>query len=154
MVATRKTAQLLMLRLGIDGVEFGKRKVFLKYYHSEYLAELFKTQYRRIVLVQSAARRYLARRRTERERCARAARVMLKVGEAVKKFFRPFFLLQVRQAVKKWSSFRRVVKVLPNSQEAVAEVHNCRSILLFPLTSFLRCTCNAGNLLRQKSNDT
>ena len=80
-VATRKTAQLLMLRLGIDGVEFGKRKVFLKYYHSEYLAELFKTQYRRIVLVQSAARRYLARRRTEREKCARAARVMLKVGQ-------------------------------------------------------------------------
>ena len=90
-VATRKTAQLLMLRLGIDGVEFGKRKVFLKYYHSEYLAELFKTQYRRIVLVQSAARRYLARRRTERERCARAARVMLKVGEAVKKFFPTLF---------------------------------------------------------------
>ena len=110
-VATRKTAQLLMLRLGIDGVEFGKRKVFLKYYHSEYLAELFKTQYRRIVLVQSAARRYLARRRTEREKCARAARVMLKV----------------RHAVRKWSSFRRVVKggvkVLPNSQEAQAEVH-------------------------------
>ena len=110
-VATRKTAQLLMLRLGIDGVEFGKRKVFLKYYHSEYLTELFKTQYRRIVLVQSAARRYLARRRTEREKCARAARVMLKV----------------RQAVKRRSSFRRVVKsgvkVLPNSQEAQAEVH-------------------------------
>ena len=30
----------------------------------------------------------------------------------------------------------------------------CRSILWFLFTSFLRCTCNAGNLLRQKSNDT
>ena len=47
----------------------------------------------------------------------------------MKKFFRPFFLPKVRQAVRKWSSFRRVVKVLPNSQVAVAEVHNCRSIL-------------------------
>ena len=70
----------------------------------------------------------------------------------MKKFFRPFFLPKVRQAVRKWSSFRRVVKVLPNSQEALVEVHNAD--LFYDFTSFLRCTCNAGNLLRQKSNDT
>ena len=58
----------------------------------------------------------------------------------------------MRQAVRKWSSFRRVVKVLPNSQEALAEVQIYLMSSFF--TSFLRCTCNAGNLLRQKSNDT
>ena len=62
----------------------------------------------------------------------------------------------MRQAVRKWSSFRRVVKVLPNSQEAVAEVQITAADLFyyFLLLLFLRCTCNAGNLLRQKSNDT
>ena len=32
-IASKEHAQLLMLRLSIDGFECGKRKIFLKYYH-------------------------------------------------------------------------------------------------------------------------
>ena len=51
-VACKKDAQLLMIRLGIDGFYCGKRKIFLKYYHIEYLAKFYDQQYKKIVTVQ------------------------------------------------------------------------------------------------------
>ena len=55
-VASKNDAQLLMMRLGIDGFYCGKRKIFLKYYHMEYLSRFYDDQYNKIVTVQSAAR--------------------------------------------------------------------------------------------------
>ena len=40
MVASRADAELLLVRLGIDGFHCGKRKVFLKYYHLDFLTQV------------------------------------------------------------------------------------------------------------------
>ena len=89
MVASKADAELLLVRLGIDGFHCGKRKVFLKYYHLDfltqviypqsthiytistqclYLPQFYADQYSKIVRVQAAARRFLARLRAQRER--------------------------------------------------------------------------------------
>ena len=39
-VASRTDAELLLVRLGIDGFHCGKRKVFLKYYHLDFLTQV------------------------------------------------------------------------------------------------------------------
>ena len=76
-VATKEMVQLLMIRLGVDGFHCGKRKIFLKYFHVDFLSRTYSQQYKRIVTVQSAARRYLARIRAEREKCSRLAATLL-----------------------------------------------------------------------------
>ena len=55
-VASKNDAQLLLMRLGIDGFFCGKRKIFLKYYHMDYLSRFYNDQYNKIVTVQAAAR--------------------------------------------------------------------------------------------------
>ena len=76
-MATKEMVQLLMVRLGVDGFHCGKRKIFLKYFHVDFLSRTYSEQYKRIVTVQSAARRYLARIRAEREKCSRLAATLL-----------------------------------------------------------------------------
>lgn len=44
--ATRESSRLLLVRLHMDGWALGKTKVFLKYYHVEYLAKLYEEQVR------------------------------------------------------------------------------------------------------------
>ena len=95
-VASKADAELLLVRLGIDGFHCGKRKVFLKYYHLDFLTQViylhiatqyiatqylhnvypqfYTDQYSKIVRVQAAARRYLARLRAQRERWHTARR--------------------------------------------------------------------------------
>lgn len=51
-VATRENCQLLLLRLKMDGYALGKTKVFLKYFHLEYLSKLYEKQIRKIIRVQ------------------------------------------------------------------------------------------------------
>ncbi|KAF4520317.1 hypothetical protein B566_EDAN004377 [Ephemera danica] len=43
-VANRDTCRLLLVRLKMDGWALGKTKVFLKYYHVEYLSKLYEDQ--------------------------------------------------------------------------------------------------------------
>ena len=103
-VATKKTAQLLMLRLGIDGFFCGKRKIFLKYYHMEFLSDLYDKQYKRIVTVQAAARRYLAIKKAEREKCSKVAKT---------------FML-TRKAGFKWKSYKSAAnKIAAKSMQKV-----------------------------------
>ena len=85
-VATKNTVQLLMIRLGIDGFYCGKRKIFLKYYHVDFLSKTYNEQYRRIVTVQSAARRYLAKIRAEREKCSRLANSLLVTKKIIRRW--------------------------------------------------------------------
>lgn len=66
-VPTRETTQTLLLRLNMDGWALGKTKVFLKYYHIEFLARIYDQQLRKIVKVQSFVRRWLAKRTYRRE---------------------------------------------------------------------------------------
>lgn len=67
-VATRESCKILLTRLKIDGYALGKSKVFLKYYHIEYLAKLYEEKIKKIVLVQSYARRWLAKSRVKKLR--------------------------------------------------------------------------------------
>ena len=90
-VASRKDAQLLMIRLGIDGFYCGKKKIFLKYYHVDFLSKFYDEQYKRIVTVQAAARRYLAKIKAEREKCSKLAKTM----------FHP------KRILKKWRQYKR-----------------------------------------------
>ena len=46
MTATADCCRLLLLRLSMDGWAVGRTKVFLKYYHVEYLAKLYDKQVR------------------------------------------------------------------------------------------------------------
>lgn len=41
-VASRESCRLLLVRLKMDGWALGKSKVFLKYYHIEYLSKLYE----------------------------------------------------------------------------------------------------------------
>jgi len=43
-VASRDNCRLLLVRLKMDGWALGKTKVFLKYYHVEYLSKLYEDQ--------------------------------------------------------------------------------------------------------------
>lgn len=60
-VANRDSCRLLLVRLKLDGWALGKSKVFLKYYHVEFLTKLYEDQIRKIILVQSFVRRWLAK---------------------------------------------------------------------------------------------
>lgn len=60
-VANRETCRLLLVRLKMDGWALGKSKVFLKYYHVEFLSKLYEDQVKKIVMVQSFVRRWLAK---------------------------------------------------------------------------------------------
>lgn len=60
-VANRESCRLLLVRLKMDGWALGKSKVFLKYYHVEFLSKLYESQIKKIVLVQSFVRRWLAK---------------------------------------------------------------------------------------------
>jgi hypothetical protein len=44
----------------MDGYALGKTKVFLKYYHIEFMAKQYERQIRKIIRVQAVVRRWLA----------------------------------------------------------------------------------------------
>ncbi|KAK0087267.1 hypothetical protein PV325_001365 [Microctonus aethiopoides] len=60
-VANRDNCRLLLVRLKMDGWALGKTKVFLKYYHVEFLSKLYEEQLRKIIMVQAFVRRWLAK---------------------------------------------------------------------------------------------
>ena len=66
-VADRETCQKFLVRLKLDGWAVGKTKVFLKYYHVEYLSKIYEQQVKRIVMVQSCVRRWLAKIKLEKQ---------------------------------------------------------------------------------------
>lgn len=59
-MASRENCRQLLIRLKMDGWALGKSKVFLKYYHVEFLAKQYEEHLRKIILVQSCIRRWLA----------------------------------------------------------------------------------------------
>jgi myosin III len=67
-IANRESCRLLLVRLKIDGWALGKSKAFLKYYHIEYLSKLYEEQVKKIILVQSYVRRWLAKSRVNKIR--------------------------------------------------------------------------------------
>ncbi|XP_050079971.1 myosin-IIIb-like isoform X2 [Anopheles maculipalpis] len=67
-VSNRESCRLLLVRLKMDGWALGKSKVFLKYYHVEYLSKLYEEHVRKIILVQACVRRWLAKAQYKREK--------------------------------------------------------------------------------------
>ncbi|CAL4059864.1 unnamed protein product, partial [Meganyctiphanes norvegica] len=66
--ASKENCRLLLIRLKMDGWALGKTKVFLKYYHVEYLAKVYEKQIRRVIQVQSCVRRWLAKIKVDKEK--------------------------------------------------------------------------------------
>uniref|UniRef100_A0A8D8XJS4 non-specific serine/threonine protein kinase n=1 Tax=Cacopsylla melanoneura TaxID=428564 RepID=A0A8D8XJS4_9HEMI len=73
---TRENCKILLTRLNMDGYAIGKNKVFLKYYHVEYLTKLYEDTMRKIILVQSCVRRWLAKSKYKRIRWEIASSVV------------------------------------------------------------------------------
>lgn len=69
----REQCRILLMRLKLDGWALGKSKVFLKYYHVEFLSKMFEEQSRKVILVQACVRRWLARVRYGRTRSTASA---------------------------------------------------------------------------------
>lgn len=67
-IANRDNCRLLLLRLKMDGWALGKTKVFLKYYHVEFLSKLYEEQLRKIIIVQACVRRWLAKMKFKKQK--------------------------------------------------------------------------------------
>ncbi|XP_014247275.1 myosin-IIIb-like [Cimex lectularius] len=65
---TKDHCRLLLLRLKMNGWAVGKTKVFLKYFHVEYLTKLYEDKIRKIIIIQSCIRGWLARQRCHKLR--------------------------------------------------------------------------------------
>jgi len=52
----------------MDGWALGKTKVFLKYYHVEFLSKLYEEQLRKIIIVQACVRRWLAKMKFNKQK--------------------------------------------------------------------------------------
>ncbi|RWS27882.1 myosin-IIIb-like protein [Leptotrombidium deliense] len=107
-VANRDTCRLLLVRLNLDGWAIGKSKVFLRYYHVEYLSRLHEEQIEKIVCVQAFARRWLACRRAEKERWRVARQVLL-----------------TQKYAKNWLSKGRVSAQKYNLNSQLSKAENC-----------------------------
>lgn len=67
-LATKENCRLLLIRLKMDEWALGKTKVFLKYYHVEYLSKLYEKHMRSIVVIQAYVRGWLSRIRYKRRK--------------------------------------------------------------------------------------
>ncbi|XP_068982765.1 myosin-IIIb-like isoform X2 [Bombus flavifrons] len=67
-VANRDNCRLFLIRLKMDGWALGRTKVFLKYYHVEFLSKMYEEQLKKIIMVQSCVRRWLARIRFKKQK--------------------------------------------------------------------------------------
>lgn len=60
----------------MDGWALGRTKVFLKYYHVEFLSKQYEEQLKKIVMVQACIRRWLAKIHFKREKWQLAVSVV------------------------------------------------------------------------------
>ncbi|KAK9300084.1 hypothetical protein QLX08_007125 [Tetragonisca angustula] len=67
-MANRDNCRLLLIRLKMDGWALGRTKVFLKYYHVEFLSKMYEEQLKKIIMVQACVRRWLARIRFKKQK--------------------------------------------------------------------------------------
>ncbi|XP_017761248.1 PREDICTED: myosin-IIIb-like isoform X2 [Eufriesea mexicana] len=67
-IANRDNCRLLLIRLKMDGWALGRTKVFLKYYHVEFLSKMYEEQLKKIIMVQACIRRWLAKIRFKKQK--------------------------------------------------------------------------------------
>lgn len=60
---TKDNCRLLLVRLKLEDYKIGKSKVFLKYFHEEYLSRSYENKVKKVVKIQSIIRSYLIKRR-------------------------------------------------------------------------------------------
>lgn len=75
-MANRDNCRLLLIRLKMDGWALGKTKVFLKYYHVEFLSKLYEEHVKKIVLIQACIRRWLAKTNYKKQKWQLACSVV------------------------------------------------------------------------------
>ncbi|XP_034945837.1 myosin-IIIb-like [Chelonus insularis] len=108
-VANRDNCRLLLVRLKMDGWALGKTKVFLKYYHVEFLSKLYEEQIKMIIMVQACVRRWLAKIHYRKEKWRVACSVVT-----------------LQRHIRGWLARRRTILQLTNKERvgtpiAVAE---------------------------------
>ena len=81
MPATKETCADILQKLGLRNWKIGKTKLFLKYYHAEQLTRLYEEINHKIIIIQCAVRRWLARRAYLQQKMVlnRAAMIIQKV---------------------------------------------------------------------------
>ncbi|KAJ8954445.1 hypothetical protein NQ318_011121 [Aromia moschata] len=64
---TKDNCRLLMVRLKMEGWALGKSRIFLKYYHEEYLSRLYETHVKKIIKIQTILRGFIAKCRVTKK---------------------------------------------------------------------------------------
>ena len=59
---TKETCMDILNRVGLKNWKVGKSKIFLKYYHAEQLTRMYEEINQKVILIQCAVRRWLARK--------------------------------------------------------------------------------------------
>ncbi|CAL7948662.1 unnamed protein product [Xylocopa violacea] len=99
-VANRDNCRLLLVRLKMDGWALGRSKVFLKYYHVEFLSKLYEEQLKKIIMVQSCVRRWLARIRYKKQKWQFAVSVVT-----------------LQRHIRGWLSRKHFIEMMKKKQE-------------------------------------
>ena len=104
-MANRDNCRLLLVRLKMDGWALGRTKVFLKYYHVEFLSKQYEEQLKKIVMVQACVRRWLAKIRFKREKWQVAVSVVT-----------------LQRHIRGWLTRKRAIEALAKEREEAAGV--------------------------------
>jgi myosin-3 len=99
MSSTKETCVDIMQKLGLRNWKVGKTKLFLKYYHAEQLSRLYEDINHKIILIQCAVRRWLARKayKIQRQRMTDSAIV-------IQRFFRGYRVRKLNKELRECKS--------------------------------------------------
>ncbi|XP_076621103.1 myosin-IIIb isoform X1 [Colletes latitarsis] len=103
-MANRDNCRLLLIRLKMDGWALGRTKVFLKYYHVEFLSKMYEEQLKKIIMVQACVRRWLARIRFKKQKWQFAVSVVT-----------------LQRHIRGWLSRKHLLEELKKKQEEEEE---------------------------------
>lgn len=96
MPQTKETCVDILNKVGLKNWKVGKSKIFLKYYHAEQLTRMYEEINQKVILIQCAVRRWLARKayKKYKEKLNNAAIMIQKcMLNNSKKIFIQFFFI-------------------------------------------------------------
>lgn len=99
MAPTKESCHEILQKLGLKNWKIGKTKIFLKYYHAEQLTRLYEDLNYKIVLIQSAIRRWLARRSFIQHRA-----VANKSATVIQSYYRGYRVRRLNKELKECKS--------------------------------------------------